>query len=96
MRECFGKYPKGQFPCIFCEDRGKCKNSMKKYTKDNKVNEYVVWFDNYDSIKISIKEDINRPNYTDDYQLIVDYIERTYGTQVYEIMELDVLEKVEL
>lgn len=31
MRECFGRYPNGEFPCMFCENKDRCKEfNVKK------------------------------------------------------------------
>lgn len=61
---------------------------------DVKYNEYIIWFSNDDNIKIRIKQDINRPNNHDDYELISEYISNNYKPMPYEIIELDVLEEV--
>lgn len=57
------------------------------------INKYVVWFANNDNIEINIEQK-DRPNNPDDYELISEYIINNYGCVVYEIIELDVLEKV--
>lgn len=57
------------------------------------INKYVVWFANNDNIEINIEQK-DRPNNPDDYELISEYILNNYGCVVYEIIELDVLEKV--
>lgn len=36
MRDCFGKFPKGVFPCIFCEYAEKCASIIK----ENILNEF--------------------------------------------------------
>lgn len=57
------------------------------------INEYVIWFANNDHMKISIEQK-DRPNNPDDYDLISEYIVNNYGCVVYEIIELDGLEKI--
>lgn len=57
------------------------------------INKYVVWFANNDNIEINIEQK-DRPNNPDDYELISEYILNNYGCVAYEIIELDVLEKV--
>jgi len=57
------------------------------------INEYVIWFANNDNINISIEQK-DRPNGQDDYDLIGEYIHNNYGCVVYEIIELDGLEKI--
>lgn len=66
---------------------------LLKFT-NTKVNEYVIWFSNNDNIKISINQNICRPNNLDDYALISEYIQNNYGKVVYEIIELKDLKNV--
>jgi len=61
---------------------------------DIKYNEYVIWFSNEDNIKIKIRQDINRANNPEDYELISEYISNNYKPMPYEIIELDTLEEV--
>lgn len=90
MRECFNNYPNGQFPCMFCEDRLKCKETKKD------KNSYVIWFANNDNIKLHIHQDVNRPNNPDDYEIISEYISNNYGAVVYEIIEIDTIDKINI
>ena len=57
-------------------------------------NQYLLVFANEDSIQLNIIQDINRPNQPDDYELIAEYVENNYGAKVYEIVELDAIEKI--
>ncbi|MCC0671570.1 hypothetical protein IC216_06195 [Clostridioides sp. ES-S-0145-01] len=61
-----------------------------------KINSYVICFDEYDSIKLDIVQDYNRPNNPEDDVLIEEYIENNYGYVKYEIIILETVEKVEL
>ena len=60
------------------------------------VNKYIIRFDTEDSIEISIKQDINRPNNPEDFELIEKYIKDNYGNVSYEIIDLDTIKRVSL
>ena len=66
---------------------------------DEKFNEYVVIFaghEGLDEIRISVKEDVNRPNNPDDIDIISEYISNNYGSRDYEVIAIDMIEKVKL
>lgn len=67
--------------------------------EDEKFNEYVIVFaghEGLDEIRISVKEDINRPNNPDDIDIISEYISNNYGSRDYEVIAIDMIEKVKL
>jgi hypothetical protein len=53
------------------------------------THEYFIMFDkDEDPIRVSIKQDINRPNCPDDCDIISDYVQNNYGNRYYEIYPL--------
>lgn len=79
-------------------DKNRFENLLNELHEDIgvKYNEYVVWFSNEDSIKLRIKQDINRPNNSEDYELIVKYISENYKPMPYEIIEIDAIECIKI
>lgn len=61
---------------------------------NEKYNVYIIHFKTEDSIKIKVKQDINRPNNPDDFELIYNYIINNYGDIFFEIIEIDTIETV--
>ncbi|MCC0645406.1 hypothetical protein KGF41_14160 [Clostridioides sp. ZZV14-6150] len=68
---------------------------MEKWTNE-KVNRYIIYFSEHDSIQIDIVQDINRPNNPTDDEIIEEYIENNYGYVKYEIINFDTMEQVRL
>lgn len=71
-------------------------NELINEIESIKIKEYVIWFSNDDNIRINIRQDTNRPNNPDDYELISEYVFNNYGHVVYEIIELDTLENISI
>lgn len=62
-----------------------------------KVKNYVVVFDGQeglDTIRVAIKQGLDRPNNADDIEVIKEYVLNEYGYKDYEIIELDLMEEV--
>jgi len=70
---------------------------MSDNTYESKVyRDYCIVFGNreyVDNIRIKV-EQIDRPNGADDDDIIREYVLNNYGYRDYEIIELDMLEKV--
>ncbi|MBO0602746.1 hypothetical protein I2483_13845 [Sporosarcina sp. E16_3] len=62
-----------------------CKNAMGR--------EYLVTFEDVDSIVVSVKEDINRPNNPDCEEVLREFIEDNYGYKKYDYIEISTCER---
>lgn len=68
---------------------------MERWTNE-KVNRYIIYFSEHDSIQIDIVQDINRPNNPTDDEVIEEYVENNYGYVKYEVIDLSTVENVKL
>lgn len=68
---------------------------IEKWTNE-KVNRYIIYFSEHDSIQLGIVQDVNRPNNPEDDAIIEEYIENNYGNAKYEIIDLDSMEKIKI
>lgn len=68
---------------------------MERWTNE-KVNRYIIYFSEHDSIQIDIVQDINRPNNPTDDEVIEEYVENNYGYVKYEVIDLGTVENVKL
>lgn len=54
---------------------------------------YLVSFEDDDSILVTVKDDINRPNNPDCDAVLSEFIEDNYGYKEYDYIEIDTCEK---
>lgn len=72
---------------------------IEEICNDDKYNDYAIIFykhEGIDDFKISVKEDINRPNNQEDYEVIEEYILNNFGYRDYDIIAIDLLNTVVL
>lgn len=52
------------------------------------VNKYLIVSRDVDNFVVSVKQDVNRPNNPDDYEIIMNYMRENYMGSNYEIVDL--------
>lgn len=58
----------------------------------DKYNRYLITGSRFDEFIINIKQDVNRPNNPEDYDLIEDYMRNNYLGEKFNAIDLDYLE----
>lgn len=61
-----------------------------------KSRKYFVWFEEEDSIIVSVEDDVNRPNNMDCDAVLQEYIHENYSSEKYEYFEIEACEHVEI
>jgi hypothetical protein len=61
-----------------------------------KSRRFFVWFENEDSIVVSVKDDVNRPNNMDCHAVLEKYISENYGSKKYDYDEIETCEHTEI